>query len=63
MQHALSHLMHREVDVDGAEMTVTGTLREVTETHVVLWTDKGWRSIPHERIKGVRPARKIEEPS
>ncbi|HKL24673.1 MAG TPA: hypothetical protein VJ910_00425 [Desulfuromonadales bacterium] len=56
MPHALSHLMHREVAVDAAEMTLTGILREVTEEHVVLWTAKGWRSIPHDRIKGVRPA-------
>jgi hypothetical protein len=63
MQHALNHLMHREVDVDAVNAVVTGVLREVTDRHVTLWTERGWVSIGHERIKAVRPARKTPPPS
>jgi hypothetical protein len=63
MQHALNHLMYREVDVDAVSGVVTGVLREVTDRHVTLWTRRGWVSIAHERIKGVRPARKSTPPT
>lgn len=63
MRHALHDLMGSEVDVDAAEATYTGVLREVTEETVTLWSTSGWVSIPQNQVKGVRPARKRPVPS
>ncbi len=61
MPHALSRLMGQEVDVDAVDVTVSGILREITEQNVTLWTHNGWVSIPHDRIRDVRAARKQDQ--
>ncbi len=61
MPHALSRLMSQEVEVAAADVTVRGILREITEQHVTLWTQNGWVSVPHDRIKGVRGIRKSSD--
>lgn len=57
MKHALHELMHQKVDVDASSTTYTGVLKEITDREVTLWTEDGWLSVPHDRIKGVRIAR------
>ncbi len=59
MRHALQELMDKEVDVAASGTIFTGILREITEQDVVLWTDRGWQSIPHNRINSVRAAKKV----
>jgi len=57
MVHALNSLMNQPVEVDASGTLYHGVLRGITEEAVVLWSDEGWCSIPHERVNAVRPDR------